>query len=106
MISETVTVLGSSLVVSRIEKATVESLCWGCADRWHAVGSIDLKLHAKSASLLPARISVKPGILLLAKEVSEVCDGVLRIADELCLRLGAMIFLSLNVGKDRGDLAI
>lgn len=44
--------------------------------------------------------------LLLANIVSEVCDGVLRVADQLGLGLSTVEFLSVNVREDSGNLTI
>lgn len=46
------------------------------------------------------------GNVLLANEISEVCDGVLWIPDELRLCLCALELFALNVGKDGWDLTI
>jgi hypothetical protein len=43
-------VLGVSLSVSQMEKATVESDWMGCAELWQGVGSIDLKLQVQSVN--------------------------------------------------------
>lgn len=43
---------------------------------------------------------------LLAQEVAEVGDRVLRVADKLALRLAAVQLLALDVREDRGNLAV
>ena len=43
---------------------------------------------------------------LLAQEVAEVSDRVLRVAHELALRLAAVQLLALDVREDRGNLAV
>lgn len=43
---------------------------------------------------------------LLADEVSEVCDGVVLVADELCFGLVANVLLSINVRDDGWNLTI
>jgi hypothetical protein len=44
--------------------------------------------------------------LLLAEKVAEVCDGVLRIADNLGLGLTTVEFFAFDVGQGGGDLAV
>ena len=43
---------------------------------------------------------------VLANEVSEVCDGVVLVADKLCLCLVTNVLLTVNVRDDRWDLTI
>lgn len=43
---------------------------------------------------------------LLADEVSEICDSVVLVADELCLSLVANVLLSINVRDDGWNLTI
>lgn len=43
---------------------------------------------------------------VLSEEVSEVCDGVLGVADELRLGLGTLELLAIDVGEDGGDLTV
>ena len=42
----------------------------------------------------------------MSKEIAEVCDGVLRIADNLGLGLATVEFFSLDVGQGSGDLTV
>ena len=44
--------------------------------------------------------------LLLAKEIAEVCNGVLRIADNLGLGLTTVELFSFDVGQGGGDLTV
>jgi hypothetical protein len=74
----------------------------GCADWWHGEGSIDLKLQGVSHA---CRTRGSDG-LLLAQEVAEVGNCVLRIADELALGLPAVELFALDVGQGGGDLAV
>lgn len=46
------------------------------------------------------------GAVLFAYIVPEICDGILAIADQLRLRLGAMILFAFDVRKKGGYLAI
>ena len=45
-------------------------------------------------------------VLLLTKEVSEICDCVLAVSDKLLLGLLAIVFFSINVRQDRRNLTI
>jgi hypothetical protein len=47
----------------------------------------------------------RPGVLL-SNVISEVCNGVLGVADELGLGLGAMVLLSANVREDGRNLTV
>lgn len=49
---------------------------------------------------------MRTAALLLAKIISEVCNSVGWVADELGLSLSAMEFLAIDVRKDSGDLAV
>ncbi len=51
VISETVTRFCESDSVSCIEKATMLLCSEGCAEAWHGVGSIDLKLPCRYSAL-------------------------------------------------------
>lgn len=44
--------------------------------------------------------------ILLAQEISEVSNGVFRVANKLALGLRAMVFLAIDVGQNGGNLAI
>lgn len=44
--------------------------------------------------------------ILLAKEISEVGNGVLGVADKLGLSLSTVVFLAINVGEDGRDLTV
>lgn len=43
---------------------------------------------------------------VLAEVISEVCNGVLRVADELCLGLGTVKFFSIDVRENSRDLTV
>ena len=43
---------------------------------------------------------------ILAEVISEVCNGVLRVADELRLGLGTVEFLSIDVRENSRDLTV
>lgn len=101
VISPTVTVFSFSASLSRMLKATPSPCCVGCADWWHGEGSIDLKLGA-----LGLHFAGGWARLLLAQEVAEVGDGVVRVADELALGLSAVELFSLDVGQGGRDLAV
>jgi hypothetical protein len=42
----------------------------------------------------------------LADEITEVCDGVGRVADELSLGLCAVVLFALDIRKDGRDLTV
>lgn len=46
------------------------------------------------------------GLEFLADEVTEVCDSVVAVANELRLSLGTVVLLAVDVRKDGGDLTI
>ena len=79
---------------SCIEKAMVESCFCGCAEAWDGLGSIESKLGCGSA-WSSSRLAVS---LLLAQIVSEICYGIPAVANKLRFRLGAVEFISVNVG--------
>lgn len=88
-----VTVDGSLSSLSCIVKAIVDSCSWGCADAWQWVGSIDLKL----GQILVNYDQKNQNNLLLSQVISEVCDSVLAISDELLLSLLAVVFLAIDI---------
>lgn len=44
--------------------------------------------------------------LLLAQEISKVCDGVAAVADELLLGLLTSVFLAIDIRDDCWDLTV
>jgi len=84
-------------------KATVFSYSFGCADACEWVGSIDLKLHNGSAYCYPKGLVNSS---LLSQEVSEVCNGVVLVADELRLSLATNVLLAIDIRNDGWDLTV
>lgn len=74
-----------------------------------AGGVSDGKGHGRVALLRMGRLVARGGVYrleILAQVVSEVCDGVGGIADELGFGLCAVVLLALDVGENARDLAI
>jgi len=73
---------GSEEGVSWIENAMVEECFFGCAEAWLGVGSMESKLEGASEADLSGKVG-KREIVLFPYIVSEVCDGVWGVTDEL-----------------------
>lgn len=94
-ISDTVTVLGVSDAVSLIEKATLLSCFWACAEAWQGVGSMESKL----GYFVSEKSDCEGGAFVpFAQEIPEVCDRVGTVPDKLSLCLSSVHLFPIDIG--------
>lgn len=86
----------SSPSLSLTVKTTEPAASWGWAEAWEWVGSMALNLGAPS-QLGFCRLDTMIGSILLTKEVPEVGDGVVGVADEEVLGLATIVLVAISV---------